>query len=61
MGVKRGELPCEYAYGPARGLPNSRVGTFPRSLYDQAGRQGWVVISMKSDWKQVFSFERFDR
>jgi len=48
----------EYAYGPAKGLPNSRVGTFPQSLYDQAGRQGWVLISMKNDWKQVFSFDK---
>jgi len=47
----------EYAYGPAKGLRASKVGTFPQSLYDQAGKQGWVVISMKSDWKQIFSFD----
>ena len=40
----------EYAYGPARGLPASRVGTFTQALYDQAVRSGWVVISMKDDW-----------
>jgi len=48
----------EYAYGPAKGLRASKIGTFPQSLFDQAGKQGWVVISMKNDWKQVFSFEK---
>jgi hypothetical protein len=47
----------EYAYGPAQGLPNSKVGTFPQALYDQAQKQGWVVISMKSDWKRIFAFD----
>jgi haloacid dehalogenase-like hydrolase len=26
----------EYSYGPAEGLPNTKVGTFPQSLYDEA-------------------------
>ena len=47
----------EYAYGPAQGLPNSRVGTFTQALYNEATKQGWVVISMKKDWKRIFSFE----
>jgi len=47
----------EYAYGPAKGLPDSKVGTFPQSLYDEAMKQGWIVISMKNDWKRIFSFE----
>jgi len=47
----------EYAYGPAQGLPATRVGTFTQALYDQAKREGWVVISMKNDWKRIFSFE----
>jgi len=47
----------EYAYGPAQGLPASKVGTFTQALYDQATREGWVVISMKKDWKRIFSFE----
>jgi phosphoglycolate phosphatase-like HAD superfamily hydrolase len=47
----------EYAYGPAQGLPASRVGTFTPALYDEARRQGWVVISMKEDWKRIFAFE----
>jgi len=44
----------EYAYGPARGLPDSKVGTFPQALADEAGKRGWVVISMKDDWKVLF-------
>ena len=47
----------EYAYGPAHGLPNTKVGTFPQALYDEAKQNGWVVVSMKDDWKQIFSFE----
>jgi phosphoglycolate phosphatase-like HAD superfamily hydrolase len=46
----------EFAYGPALGLPASKVGSFPQELYDQAGRDGWIVISMKNDWKRIFSF-----
>ena len=43
----------EYAYGPAEGLPDSKVGTFTQALMDEAERRGWVVIRMKSDWKTV--------
>ena len=48
----------EYAYGPAQGLPNTRVGTFTQALYDEAKKKGWTVISMKNDWKQIFSFDK---
>ena len=47
----------EYAYGPAQGLPASKVGTFTQALYDEAKQRGWTVISMKNDWKQVFAFQ----
>jgi hypothetical protein len=47
----------EYAYGPAQGMPDSKVGTFTQELYDRAQKDGWVVISMKNDWKQIFSFD----
>lgn len=47
----------EYAYGPAQGLPKTEVGTFTQALYDQAHKDGWTVVSMKKDWKQIFSFE----
>jgi phosphoglycolate phosphatase-like HAD superfamily hydrolase len=48
----------EYAYGPAQGLPDSRVGTFTQALYDEAKKHGWTVISMKDDWKRIFAFEQ---
>ena len=44
----------EYAYGPANGLPDTKVGTFSPLLLDEARQRGWVVISMKNDWKRVF-------
>jgi phosphoglycolate phosphatase-like HAD superfamily hydrolase len=47
----------EYAYGPAQGLPNSGIGTFPQALYDKAKANGWSVISMKNDWKRIFAFD----
>jgi phosphoglycolate phosphatase-like HAD superfamily hydrolase len=47
----------EYAYGPAQGLPDTRVGSFTQALYDEAKQWGWVVISMKHDWKRIFAFE----
>jgi phosphoserine phosphatase len=47
----------EYAYGPAQGLPASKVGTFTQALYDEAVKKGWTVISMKNDWKRIFTFE----
>jgi phosphoglycolate phosphatase-like HAD superfamily hydrolase len=46
----------EYAYGPAQGLPDTKVGAFPPALYDEAKKKGWTVISMKSDWKRIFAF-----
>lgn len=45
----------EYAYGPAQGLPSTKVGTFPQALYDEARSKSWTIISMKNDWKRVFS------
>ena len=48
----------EYAYGPAQGLPDTKVGTFTQALYDEAKKDGWIVISMKNDWKQIFAFEQ---
>jgi phosphoglycolate phosphatase-like HAD superfamily hydrolase len=47
----------EYAYGPAQGLPDTKVGTFTQALYDEATKNGWTVISMKNDWKKIFAFE----
>jgi phosphoglycolate phosphatase-like HAD superfamily hydrolase len=47
----------EYAYGPALGLADSKVGTFPQALYDEAIKNGWTVISIRNDWKRIFAFE----
>jgi phosphoglycolate phosphatase-like HAD superfamily hydrolase len=47
----------EYAYGPAGGLPDSKVGTFSQALMDEAKTRSWTVISMKNDWKRIFAFE----
>jgi phosphoglycolate phosphatase-like HAD superfamily hydrolase len=47
----------EYAYGPAAGLPDSKVGAFTPALYDEARKSDWTVISMKSDWRRIFAFE----
>jgi phosphoglycolate phosphatase-like HAD superfamily hydrolase len=48
----------EYAYGPAEGLGDTRVGTFTQALYDEAKTNGWTVISMKKDWNRIFSFDQ---
>jgi hypothetical protein len=48
----------EYAYGPADGLPDTKVGTFTQTLYDEARSKGWTVISIKKDWKRIFAFEK---
>ncbi len=47
----------EYAYGPASGLPDSKIGSFTPALYDEAKKKGWTVISMKNDWSRVFPFD----
>jgi phosphoglycolate phosphatase-like HAD superfamily hydrolase len=46
----------EYAYGPASGLADTKVGTFPQTLLDEARARDWAVVSMKRDWKRIFSF-----
>jgi phosphoglycolate phosphatase-like HAD superfamily hydrolase len=47
----------EYAYGPAHGLADTKVGSFTKALYTEAQKRGWTVISMKNDWKHIFAFE----
>jgi phosphoglycolate phosphatase-like HAD superfamily hydrolase len=47
----------EYAYGPARGLPDTKMGTFSPALDAEAKKNGWTVISMKNDWKRIFAFD----
>ena len=47
----------EYAYGPAKGMRDTRVGAFSQKLYDEAAGKGWTVISMKEDWNKIFAFD----
>ena len=60
MLVHHDDAEREYVpYGPAGGLPDTKVGTFSVSLIDEAKARGWTVISMKNDWKQIFPGNRF--
>ena len=52
MLVHHDDAAREWAYGP-----NSKIGTFSDSLMAEARKQGWIVISMKSDWKRIFAFD----
>jgi phosphoglycolate phosphatase-like HAD superfamily hydrolase len=47
----------EYAYGPAQGLPDTKVGTLSQAMYDMAKKQDWMIVSMKNDWKRIFAFD----
>jgi phosphoglycolate phosphatase-like HAD superfamily hydrolase len=47
----------EYAYGPAQRLPDTKIGTLSQAMYDMAKQQGWVIISIKNDWKRLFAFD----
>lgn len=42
----------EYAYDR-----DSMVGRLVRGL-DEAKEQGWILVSMKDDWKKIFNFEK---
>ncbi|MCG6875260.1 MAG: haloacid dehalogenase-like hydrolase [Betaproteobacteria bacterium] len=53
MLVHHDDAAREWAYGP-----KSKIGTFSDSLMAEANKQGWLVISMKNDWKRIFAFER---
>jgi phosphoglycolate phosphatase-like HAD superfamily hydrolase len=58
MLVHHDDADREYAYGPAGGLPDTHVGTFSDALMTEANKNGWIVISMKNDWKRIFPFEK---
>jgi hypothetical protein len=36
----------------------AKVGTFTPALADEAKSKGWIVISMKDDWKRIFAFDQ---
>jgi phosphoserine phosphatase len=48
----------EFPYGPARGLPDVKLGAFTPALDEHAKKDGWTVVSMKDDWKTVFPSEQ---
>jgi hypothetical protein len=52
MLVHHDDAEREWAYGP-----KSNVGTFSDALMVEAKKNGWTVISMKSDWNRIFPFE----
>jgi len=47
----------DFAYGPARGLPNVPLVHFTAELDEYAKQNGWTVVSVKNDWNRVFTFE----
>jgi phosphoglycolate phosphatase-like HAD superfamily hydrolase len=49
MLVHHDDASREYAYGA-----ESKIGTFSDALMAEAKKKGWVVISMKDDWKIIF-------
>ncbi len=53
MLVHHDDAKREWAYGP-----DSRIGTFSDALMAEAKKDGWIVISMKDDWKRIFPFEQ---
>jgi hypothetical protein len=34
------------------------VDTFSEALMAEANKSGWIVISMKDDWKRIFFFDK---
>ena len=46
----------EYAYGPPGSSRHQSRHVHP-GLYDEAKKDGWIVISMKNDWKRIFAFD----
>jgi hypothetical protein len=41
----------------ARMVRPNQSGHFPQTLYNEAKKDGWTVISMKNDWNRFFAFE----
>jgi phosphoglycolate phosphatase-like HAD superfamily hydrolase len=49
MLVHHDDAKREYAYGA-----ESKIGTFSDALMAEANKKGWIVVSMKDDWKTIF-------
>jgi hypothetical protein len=52
MLVHHDDTTREYAYGP-----ESKLSPFSEALMARANKGGWTVISMKNDWKRIFSWQ----
>jgi hypothetical protein len=50
MLVHHDDAKREWAYGA-----KSSIGTFSDALMAEAKKNGWIVISMKNDWKRIFA------
>jgi hypothetical protein len=57
MLVHHDDAKREYAYGPAGGLPDTKVGTFSEAPPTEAAKNAWIVISMK-DWKRIYPYDK---
>jgi phosphoglycolate phosphatase-like HAD superfamily hydrolase len=53
MLVHHDDAEREWAYGP-----ESKIGTFSDALMAEAKKSGWIVVSMKKDWKVIFASEK---
>jgi haloacid dehalogenase-like hydrolase len=53
MLVHHDDAAREFAYGA-----ESKIGTFSDALMAEAKKNGWIVISMRDDWKRIFAFEK---
>ena len=51
MLVHHDDAAREWAYGA-----KSKIGTFSDAL--MAKKRGWIIISMKNDWKRIFAFDK---
>jgi len=49
MLVHHDDAEREYSYGA-----DSKIGTFSDALMIEAKKKGWIVISIKDDWKTIF-------
>ena len=52
MLVHHDDAEREFAYDR-----ESHIGKLDKA-WDEAKAKGWIVVSMKSDWKRIFSFEK---
>jgi hypothetical protein len=50
--VRHDDADREFAYDR-----QSHIGRLDKAL-DQAKANNWIVVSMKSDWKRIFPFEK---